>query len=88
MEVVKSGWISGDPSPILKYQNFNDTIENNPYFILTASHNICKKKKVQDKDYVLADKIYINIGKYQNYGHIQVINDSSTLKLDVILKTY
>ena len=31
---------------LYKYQNFNDTIENNPYFILTASHNLCKKKKI------------------------------------------
>jgi hypothetical protein len=35
---------------------------------------------------VLADKIKIIIGKYQNCGHIEVINDSSTLKLELDAK--
>ena len=71
---------------VSELQRFKEIIENNPYFILTAAHSLCEKKKVYDKDYVLADKIKIIIGKYQNYGHIQVINDSSTLKLELDAK--
>jgi hypothetical protein len=36
-----------------------------------------------DKKYELANKIKLILGKYENPGHIEVLNNTSILKLDL-----
>ncbi len=49
--------------------------------MLTCAHNLTDKFNILDEKLSLAVHIFVILGKYQNPGHIEVLNDSSTLKL-------
>ena len=67
--------------------------EEEYYCILTSARNLVKRVSIENNKLELAEEIMIILGKYQDPGHNEILNDPNVLKLileskDVLIPSY